>query len=89
IDTTYNIDNIRFDSIVLLTNKLSSIDTNNANIRGKDGTWCILEFGTSNNKTSFSFWTPNYYTKYRGLSGFMDICTQIILIANLKPQEIF
>ena len=82
------IDKNKFNELSNRTSDLNNINLNKALINGKDGTECIIEFGTYGSTVSYKFWSPNYDTEERELTYFLDFCKVLIEIGGLQPKDI-
>ena len=88
VDTSFTIDKSRFVELANKVIEFNKIDLTKAIIGGLDGTECSIEFGTLRSTVAFKFWTPDYDTKKRDLSGFLSLCKIIIETGGLEPKEI-
>ena len=90
IDTTFNLEKIEFDKIVVAVKKINCGDISNGlNFTGLDGTTCMISYGGISTGISYEVWTPNYDTKKRNLEDYMEACKLILMKAKLNPKEIF
>jgi hypothetical protein len=89
IDTIYILDLKIFREILIAILKITKIDVTKAITIGLDGTSCTLAFGSLYNDISFTFWSPDYDTKERDLTYFVEACDLIIKTAKLKPKDIY
>lgn len=89
IDTCFYIDRSRFDELAIEVLELTKLDLYMAfEMAGLDGILCSIEFGGYGNTLTYSFWSPDSRTEFRGLSTFVELCKKLILIGGLKPEEI-
>ena len=88
LDTTFTIKKSLFTEISNEVSALNKIDLTRAFIGGKDGTECVIEFGTFGSTIAYKFWSPDYETAQRGLSDFLSLCKRMIVVGGLNPKEI-
>lgn len=89
IDTSFTIENKRFDELCEKVINLQDIDFSRAFSYGEDGNDCTIEYGTRGSKVSYQFWTPESGTEERNLTYFYELCKEFLKIGNLNPDEIF
>jgi hypothetical protein len=90
IDKFYKIESKIFLDLIKDVNDLSKIDLKKAlgDGIGVDGTGCKIEFGTKLKTKDYGFWSPDYKTEKRGLTGFLNLCKKIIKIGKMKPDDV-
>ncbi len=80
---------IEFEKLVTSIKNINCTQIiNNLEFDGVDGTDCKIEIGGTSNSITYKIWSPDYYTKERNLSAFLDACNLILLAAKLNPKEI-
>jgi hypothetical protein len=90
INKTSTITNEEFKDLVSKVLSLTKMDlTKPLSLSGYDGYYCSIEFGSSGNKVTYTFWSPTNGTEYRGLTEFLDLCKKIIIIGGLDYEKIF
>jgi hypothetical protein len=53
-----------------------------------DGHQFTIEYGTYTESVAYNIWHPDYDTKQRGLTNFLNLCKKIIEIGGLNPKDI-
>lgn len=90
VDTSFAISMDKFNSLI---NSVKSISCENivkeVGSSGLDGTTCEIKFGDYGSSISYEIWSPDYDTKKRNLTDFLNACTLIVETAGLNPKEIF
>ena len=85
----YDIDLATFRSLVQKIQRFNNIDLDKTRVNGRDGNKCSIALGIKESTIAYSFWTPNYETKNRGLTEFYAVCKSMIKLGRLKVQDIF
>jgi hypothetical protein len=67
---------------------LNKIDLTRSSMEGNDGIWCTIEYGAYSGRLAYSFWSPYYETRQRGLTDYLNLCKKIIEIGGLNPKDI-
>ncbi len=88
LDTTYVLAVEQYEELgrSILSIQPSDI-AKSANMRGRDGTRCTIEYGSAQNSIQYSIWSPHYKTEERGLTQFVQTCALILTTVNLKPSN--
>ncbi|BDD10815.1 hypothetical protein FUAX_32470 [Fulvitalea axinellae] len=88
VDTTFNISKKKFETIANKVRTLRGVDLEKSIVTGLDGYRSSIEFGSYQNKITYTFWSPNLNTKERGLSDFLNLCKDIIKVGKLRRNEV-
>lgn len=90
IDSSFTIENKRFDKLYKKVLHLHDIDFSNAFYEGCDGADYTIEYGHGlhGSRISYKFWSPVWDLKKRNLTYFLELCKEFLIIGNLNPKEI-
>jgi len=88
INKKLRIDMPTFEKLAEATQSFEKINMDKAHAIGNDGSTWKIEFGSKGKNKSYSFWSPNSDSKKRGLTEFVNLCEQIVVISNLNKEEI-
>jgi hypothetical protein len=93
-DTIIEISSESFNKIASMAMELSSSlimeGTNPSDpMIGNDGVVMNLELVVTMDRISYNIWSPTYNTEERNLKPFLDICNEILAIAQLDLKEDF
>lgn len=88
IEKFMKIDLKNFEKFANAVSSLDKIDIDKAYAEGNDGSTWQIQFGSKGKNKSYSFWSPNYNTKERGLTTFVNLSEQIIEVSKFKKEEI-
>ena len=87
-DTVFAINVDEFEALSNAVLKLNDMNVAKAELSGKDGTTCNIEFSSADKTVKYEFWSPDYETEQRGLTDFLNACKQIIEAAHLRPKDV-
>jgi hypothetical protein len=88
IDTVYFTEVTTFDTMAKSLVLLDKIDLDKAAVSGLDGYTCKIEYGAKGKHKSYQFWCPTTATQKRGLTDFLSICEQILVLSKINKQEV-
>lgn len=88
IEKFMTIDLKDFQKFADSTSSFDRINIDKAYENGHDGSTWQIQFGSKGKKKSYSFWSPKYNKRERGLTTFVNLSEQIIEASNLKKEEI-
>lgn len=88
IEKSTIIDMVTFKKFANAASSLDKINIEKAYVEGKDGSTWQIQFGSKGKNKSYNFWSPNYNTKERELTTFVNLSEQIIETSKLKKEEI-
>ncbi len=87
-DSTFLIGIDTFKQLSADVLKLNNIDVVKANLDGRDGTTCKIEYGSADKVVKYEFWSPDFETEQRGLTNFLNACKKIIDAEYLRPKDV-
>jgi hypothetical protein len=88
IEKFMTIDLKDFQKFADSASSLDKINIDKAYQDGHDGSTWQIQFGSKGKNKSYSFWSPNYNKRERGLTTFVNLSEQIIEASKLKKEEI-
>jgi hypothetical protein len=88
IEKFMTIDLKDFQKFADLASSLDKINIDKAYQDGHDGSTWQIQFGSKGKNKSYSFWSPNYNKRERGLTTFVNLSEKIIEASKLKKEEI-
>ena len=83
----FTVDSLRLNNLVDKLLDFQITDWIKLGGAGEDGATVNLEFGSRGNWVEYKIWAPTYATERRELTLFVEICREILEIADFNPDD--
>jgi len=88
IEKFITIDLQYFEKFANEASSFDKINMDKAHEYGHDGSTWEIQFGSKGKNKSYRFWSPDYNTKERDLTAFVNLCEQIVEVSKLEKEQI-